>query len=431
MSHSNVALPLSSLTQDTNTAKTSLAPSSRMIKLSAAALSCILGAYGLLNESQFVATSDAVMSAYVLDVRTPTEGTVTDLPLTAGDFVHDGQVLGRVDNPLADHQHLDNLHITEEVARSNADSLTEEQATLEQQRSMLTVRAGQYTAAVRERLQHQVSEAVFTLSARREELAEADLELSRGRALHSVGIISNAAFDKVSSTQNLLTQEVRASEAQYAVVEAQQSAAKRGVLSEPGTNSDVTYSLQRADELSMKLAENARALASALAQARQAHLAVEAETRRDALLGTTELRAPSSGELWNLAAVNGEHVSSGAAILSLVDCSRQFLIADIPQDRIGSVVRNGRAYVKLSGETTERTGTVMTVSGDSSRDLNVKLAAKPLHNSYDSLATAVIRLDPVPGQKATSSACLVGRGARVRIPTTRTNILTHWIAERI
>ena len=396
-----------------------------------AACVAVLGTYGVLMDHQYVSTSDAVISTYVLDVRTPIEGTLEDVPSTAGDRVLAGAYLGRVGNALIDRQHLDNLRITAEAAQSAADSLAVEHSALEVMRRDLLARASLHTEATSTRLVQEVDGARLLLSAKRTALGEADAELERGRKLVGFGVISRAAFDKLVSAQAVLADEVRAQRAAVASLQAQLEAMHRGVLAEPGTNNDVAYSVQRADELRIKIAENARDLAAALAQAQEAHSAVAEETRRDGMLGSSEVRAPSAGVIWKLHAINGEHVQANAPVFSLVDCNRQFVLAEVPQDRVSTILLNSKAEIKLTGDAAQRTGTVMTVSGEPEKDVDSKLAATPVRRSTDALATVVIRLDAPVGADPHEASCLVGRTARVRIPTQPTNLVSLWLSQRI
>lgn len=389
------------------------------------------GLYGLASDSRYVSTTDAVVSAYVLDVRTPIEGVLRDVPATAGDDVGAGTVLAHVGNALVDRQHLDNLKMTEEVAQSRADALARERGQLEKLRDEMRSRVTLHTAATSKRLVQQMDEANGLLVAKQTALQEATLELNRGQALVGFGVISRAAFDKLQLTQVSRANEVRAQQAVLSSVETELGAARKGVLSEPGTYSDVAYSAQRADEVTIKLLENAGELEAAQAQAREAHRAVDVEKKRSVLMESSVLLAPSAGRLWKLHSVSGEHVEADAPVLSMVDCSRQFVIAKVPQDRISAVVLNGEAELKLTGESFSRAGRIMSVSGDSRNELDGKLAIAPTKHATEDLATVTIRLDAGPRQAGMNTPCLVGRTARVRIPTQPTRLFSLWLSQRL
>lgn len=107
-----------------------LAISRRVLKLTFAIVLCSAGAFGMFSECAYISTSNAVVSAQIADVRTPIEGTMSGLPLAAGKSVEANQLLGSVDDPRSDHQHLGNLRILENSDMSTVDALTAEQATL-------------------------------------------------------------------------------------------------------------------------------------------------------------------------------------------------------------------------------------------------------------------------------------------------------------
>lgn len=405
--------------------------SSRTVKISVAAIVGSIGLYGVLSERRYVSTSDAIISTYVLEVRTPIEGTLANMPLAEGDVVQAGQVLGEISNPLLDREHLDDLRSTEQIAQSTADSLDREQRSLEVMRTALISRSALHTAALSTRLEHDADQAASLLLEKKAALAEADRELARGQQLFDLGVISRTSYEQLVSAQQMLANDVSAQEAAYASIRTQGEASRHGIMSEPGTNNDVAYSIQRADEIAIKLTENRRTLDATLAQARQAHAQAEAETKRASLLGGSELRAPNAGLVWKLNAMNGEHVRADAPVLSIVDCERQFVLAEIPQDRVSTIDLNSPVQVKVTGEAAERMGTVVSLSGDSQRELNSKLAATPLRKPAGEASSVVIRLDRPTGSTTNSAPCLVGRTARVRIATQPTNPLSLWLSERM
>jgi multidrug resistance efflux pump len=223
----------------------------RFWKLGIAGGVLFAGAFGILSENKYVSTNDAVVSTYVLSVRTPVEGTVTGLPIAAGVNVQTGELLGQLDNPLSDHQHLDNLLTLKDAADSTAGAIINEQGVLNEQRSSLVTRAEEHATAVSERLNHQIIEAEHLLSVRQLALDQANTEASRARQLRDLGVVASADFEKLLSTQRIAAQELAGQQAELESVRSQALAASHGVLTEPGTSSDVSYSQQRADEISI------------------------------------------------------------------------------------------------------------------------------------------------------------------------------------
>ena len=415
------------------------AVSRRIVKIAFAATLCSAGAYGMLSDSTYISSSNAVISADIVDVRTPIDGVVSGLPLAVGSVVRAGQFLGNVENPRSDRQHLDNLLTLESSSKSTVNALSAERATLEEQQRALLARADIDSAAVGARLEEQATAAARTLSGLRLAVVEATIEFRRGEQLHDAGIISDAAFDRVRSVQLIAVEAVAAQQSTLASLRSQATDAAHGILAEPGDASDVSYSRQRADEIAIKLAENAGALTIARRQADEAQLNVEAETVRDGLMRQSVVDAPMDGVLWKINATNGEGLSSGSSILSMVNCSQQFVLAQVPQDRVPDVAIHREARIRLAGETEEREGRVMSVSGDALKRPDAKLAALPIEESSQQMATVLILLNTSwrgtsagyadRDARGESVSCFVGRTARVLIPTYSTNLAMRWMYE--
>jgi multidrug resistance efflux pump len=394
------------------------------LKVAVAAGVLCAGAFGVLSENRFISTSDAVVSTYVLAVRTPVEGTVTGLPLSSGVMVRQGQPLGQIDNPLADHQHLDNLKSLEEEAEATADAIESEQQALLAQRRRLVERSNNQIAAVQDRLNRELAEAEQLVQARQLEFDEAAREADRARQLHGLGVMSQADYDKIVSAEGVAARQLSAQKAEMESVKLQLASAARGILIEPGMDNDVPYSRQRADELSIRLADNARILTASLVRAQDAQNAVAEESGRTQLMEHSPLTSPIDALIWKLNAVNGEHAAAGDTVVSLVDCRRQFILAEIPQDRLPDVAVHQKATYRLAGEPNERTGTVLSVSGDSLGPDESSLAALPNKNSKKELALVLIAIEN-PSQGP--AECLVGRDARVLIPALPNNPVGRWL----
>jgi multidrug resistance efflux pump len=409
----------------------------RTLKIGFAVTLCSAGIFGMFSESAYISTSNAVISAFVVDVRTPIDGTISGLPIGPGSLIDANELLGSVNNPRSDRQHLDNLLTFENSARSTVEALTAERVLLQNQEDALLARAQIHSTAVASRLNQQSVEAERTLSGLQLALVEATTELRRAKQLLDNGILAKSEFDRISSAQAIAVEVVAAQQSNLTNIRAQATDATHGLLSEPGAVGDVSYSRQRADEIAIKLAENASALNVALGQSNEAHQNVEAETVRGGLMRQSNLRAPIQGLLWKVNATNGESTTSGSSVLTLVDCDRQFLLAQVPQDRVPAIALHREARIRLSGELEERTGTVISVSGDALKVPDPKLAALPFQESSQQMATVLIALDKKSAlqgiellertSQSRNSSCLVGRTARVLIPTFPTNLAARWV----
>lgn len=381
-----------------------------------------LGLCGMLSEQNYVSAPNAVVSAYVVSVRTPIDGIVSGLPTAAGGYVQEGEILGHVENPRTDQEHLENLRVVKEGAWSEARAIEVEQKELEKQRRELQWRASTYTKAVWERLQVKIKEDEGLLLAKQAGAKQAKRDLERGHLLRASGINSDAEVDKLETEYEVAQREAEAQEEALRATRAEAEAAKHGIFIEPGEN-EIGYSRQRADEIQLRLAEVNRNLTALKTQAESAEEELEKETRHTELMTKADLVSPISGLLWKVDAMNGERVGTGDTVGEYVECKQSFVLVEIPQDRVPEIGVGAEARVKLSGEFEERVGTIVSVSGDAQKDGNQKLAALPFREAKEQMAMVRVELNA----EGMQSECMVGRTARVLLATRGSSAMSRWI----
>jgi multidrug resistance efflux pump len=384
----------------------------RLLKLTVACGVLAAGVYAIWSAQGFVVTDNAVVTAYVTSLRVPIEGFVSAGHTQVGSEIGRGEILATVNNPRVDDQRLTALR--DRVHRLDLDkaAITRQRDKLEETWRDLTLRAENHRRAVIAQLSGEVEAAMTSLAGRRSESEQARRDYARKVALARSGTASGADLDKAHFASDALDYQAQSLAGQLSAVQARLDAAIRGVMIDAGGN-DVAYSAQRADEVRLRLAELDRALDTAVGEAEEAGAHLADETRRIDLLRSAEMAAPSAGMLWKVGSSNGERLAAGDTTAQLVDCGAAFLIASIPQSSYMDVVPGGEARFRLSGETAERTGTIVSVTGDASLIGDRNLAAVPadLHKS-----TAMVRI-AVPPSRNVAAECLVGRTAHVLLPT--------------
>ena len=398
----------------------------RWLKITASVGLLLAGAYGVFSEHEFIASSDALVSAYVVSIRTPIEGTVSGVSMTQGGNVRRGMVLGQVENARVDQQRIQTLRETEEEARLGAEALTSEVAALEGQRRDMLSRAQSHASGVSTRLHLQTMEAERLLAGKRAALDQATADLRRANLLHESGIVSNVDLERAQTQFDMAVHDEAAQRANLLAVRTEADAAAQGVMIEPGVN-DSVYSRQRADELNLHLIETRRALANLQAQANLAEADMEKETRRTDLMGHADMVSPISGVVWKVEAANGEQVAAGDSVAQIVDCGEQFVLVEVPQERVPDIVFGGRARLRLSGESAERAGRVLSVVEDPKKEGDRKLAALPAASSADARATVRLGFESGGADKdAGQQRCEIGRTARVLLPTNGRSLIARW-----
>jgi multidrug resistance efflux pump len=372
----------------------------------------LVGAVGTLVVGQTrVTTDNAVVSAYVVSLRTPIPGEVSGLGPHVGDTVRETDLLARVVNDRVSDEHL--VDLRSEVVRTKA-----ERAALENQRQALTTlratlvarsdayRAAQaaYTTAFSNEAQAQLTGGALRLELARRGMAR---KLNLGHA----GDAPVADVDTATTEARTAEADVTSRAAHLTYLRARQAAVGQGLYLDAGGN-DVTYSTQRIDEVDLRLADIDRTSAELAAAEATADTRLAAEEHRFEALSRADLTLPAGGMVWKLAVSNGERIGDGETLAQVVNCGASFIVASIPQRQFSSVEVGSLAQFRLAGEAGEQSGRVLSVTGDSSVAIDRNLAATP---AADPATTAVVRIE-VPPSGNNGTACLVGRTARVLLP---------------
>ena len=395
-----------------------IANPTRILKVGLAVVAVATGCYAILAQQGFIASENAVVSAYVIALRTPIEGYVSGERAVIGQEVTQGAVLATVTNPRVDDQHLQDLRDRLQRLELDRAAILRERDALRAMLADLRQRAETYRDALVARLSGQATATRMSLVADLAQREQARRDYARKAALVQSGAASLAELDRTRYAFERLDGEAQAQAGQLAAVQAQLDAAARGVTTDPGAN-DVAYSTQRADEVRIRLAELDRELDNNGADSEVARSLQASEAQRIALLHAATMSAPSTGMLWKVGASHGERLSTGDMTAELVDCRAAFLVATIPQNAYSHIALGSQARFRLAGETNERTGRVLSVTGDTSLIGDRNLAAVP---ATEHKPSAIVRIE-VPASRNSAADCLVGRQARVLLPSAGDSVL--------
>ncbi len=387
-------------------------PRRRMgVKIIAAGIVLGVGCTAIISNNAHVVSDNAVVSSYTTSLRAPISGYVAGLQAKVGDMVVGGSVFARLSEPRVDNRHLTELGSQLRKFIADREAREHERDRLKQQFDALLDRAKQYDRAAVQFTSLQVVEAEHQSEAKGFTRDYFRRDYDRKNALGKNGNASVADVEKAWSIAEQYSADTLADILRIAYLRIEAQAARDGVLLNGGSN-DVSYSQQRADEIAIRLTEVDRDIATLATAAAETRIQLEAEQRRISALQAADLIAPSSGMLWRLGATFGERIGVGDTVAELVDCKQVFVVDVIPQENYPDVALGSSARVRLAGESTDRIGHVVSVTGDVNSTNQHNLAAVP-PLPHSSTVVAWIALNPT--HEATSE-CLVGRTARVILP---------------
>lgn len=365
-----------------------------------------------------IASNNAVISTNLVSLRTPIEGAVSGVPNRVGSMVERGALIAHIVNPRVNDEHLVDLraHQTRtefdlKGAEANRDALSSLQADLMRRDAM-------HIKVNTERLASLVDEAEKTMAALTAKQAQAQNDVDRRLPLEASGVVTKAEMHRLRSTLEAARQDAAAKAARLAALRTEAKAAAQGVLTGNTGGTDKSYSAQRADEIAIQLSSLNKAISTLRAEASETKSRLAAEQRRVDLWHSADIVAPSAGMIWKLGAADGERLGIGDMVAEIVDCSAPFLLVAIPQDRFSDVEVGGVALFRLSGERTERAGTVVSVTGHGDLTQGVHYAVMPLDEPLTAIATVALPRVENSSQENSGHECLIGRSARVLLPAT-------------
>ncbi len=392
-------------------------PWTRLAKIGGAAAVLAIGAYAVLSDQFAIVSDNAVVSAYTISLRTPIDGLVGGRPMKIGDLVRRSSLVATVTNDRVDDQHLVDLRAHLARARAELAAVSAEMEGLKSLSAILKQRADEYKAASTARLRGSVTEALDLLVALNYRRDEAKQTLDRSSSLAERGFASTADLDRAKANFGSLFSQAAAQSGRLASLEAQLTAIKSGIVTEPGST-DVAYSQQREDEIAIRLQDLMQQRQFIVSDVNETATRLAEEEAQVAKLRTATTLAPTSGMIWKVSASPGERINAGEPIAEVVDCAAAFIIADVPQTRVPDIEVGSKAEFLISGETAKRYGQVVSVTSDAT-DGDRNLAAIPFEERG---ATATVRIQ-IDGDKG----CFVGRRARVVLPSDGPGLLTRLI----
>ncbi|WP_395664648.1 HlyD family efflux transporter periplasmic adaptor subunit [Methylocella sp.] len=397
-----------------------LAPQKRRLspyfKTTGALLLIGLGVYSIAREQGFVASDNAVVSTRVISLRAPIDGVAAHVVGAVGAMARQGERLVEIANPRFEDRTVVELRETLKRLTAQREAAKSDRAALETLAAELARRATIHKSANVERLDGLIAEADRMLQALDARRAQAQADLDRAAPLAARAIVSRAAEEKFRIALAAAAHDVEAQQGRLDALRAESKAARAGVLSSPG-GIDVSYSAQRADQTAMEIAHLTRVVADHDAEAKMIAARLKNEERLAAQARSAELVAPVSGMIWRLGASDAERLGAGDMAVELVDCAAPTLLVSVPQDRFSDVKIGAKARFRLSGETIEREGTVLSIAGQGDLGEKGHYAAMPMAERGPTIIAQIGMTADMKTLDGAPEPCLIGRTARALLPT--------------
>jgi hypothetical protein len=364
---------------------------------------------------------DAVVSAPLIPIRAPINGRVRIGEAVApGGAVHAGQILFTLADDQVDERALVDvqarLATIGEAAQTNARRMT----VLKGKQFILQQRASLYRDATVQRPAAMLAEAEAAHGSAQIQLSLSRIELARTRDLAARGVQSRARLGEAETVAGRAAFEVERLGTHTEQLQAELGSARRGVVIGDGF-ADAPYSLQRLDEMTMRVSDLTTEQ-NALGRTRRElteRLAAEEETPhaaarggRDKLRGRPGLEPGRGRRGPGVARRRAGRIRRLQPYLRRGDAARARL-------RGGTAGRHGpRAALERHGGAA-RHGALAPRRWGRRHD---ELRAASIEQVRSGLMTVVVDVDPAALARHSAGACQLGRSSKVCWELRRSNL---------
>lgn len=362
-------------------------------------------------------SSNAVINAWIVPVRSSFEGCVTRPPPPVGTLVSPGEFVARVENPWASRRTL----VALEAERA---TLTDSLAALESEKSQLL--------ALQERLQQNLA-AYRSLAA--EHLAAtrlgAEAEIQNAQANVDYFDVELQISTSLAETRLATVQEVRERQLQTAVwdgkLKVANAALERCDHSRLALDHDVflewgvdsPHSRRLADQLVVEIEERSRMIAETRSKREQIAVQIEAEKEEWERAHVQEIVTPVRGVVWRNLTPDVSHADKYSELLQILSSEKIFVEAVLTRQEydlveVGDPVEirlYRRPFFQLTGSVTHKLG--------SGADMEDRLVAADVVTTSEYEFRVYVRLDRLPPGAAAENFYHVGQRVSVRFLTVR------------
>ncbi len=351
-------------------------------------------------------STEAIINARLITLRAPIEGQIARLTSVAvGAELPAGTAVLAIFNPRADRGRLDSLTQLASELEGEIKSLGARRDALQALHQDHTTHAEAFRAGRIAQLTSRMAETRSDIAAATARNEEAQQALERAQALADAGTGTVVALERARRDATVAAQTLEALGHRRNTLDVELNALGRGIFVGDSYN-DRPQSLQRADDITLRLSEISADVAQRQARLVTLKAELAAERERYAQRSTAALVAPTGGSVWEVMTAPGESVVLGQDLVRLLDCSGLVVTATVGEAAYNNLFVGQSAKFRFRGESADFKGRVISLTGVATAPAN--LAIQPA-----ALAKEPYRVTVALPELAKAGRCSVGRTGRV------------------
>jgi biotin carboxyl carrier protein len=388
----------------------------RLVRVFLAIALIVVGAWAFLPHLAFRIAPTAFVNSELVRVTAPIAGRLSpDLP-RRGEIIDRSMTVNLVEALSSDRRHLLDLEQQSAVAKDRAELAKRQLADINAADGDLRTRIESYRSGTIQRLDQEVVEAQAEKAACLAENEQRRNVRSRLEELAKSGYTPQLRSAEAFATQEANAGRCEMADARIQRLKVERDSARKGIFIANGA-SDAPYSQQQSDRLALRRQELETEILQQTSIAKQLTAEVAEERGRLDRIGHSDVVLPADHVVWSVLASPGSTVTEGQTIFDLADCTRRFVVVDLPEREFERIKPNAPAEVRLFGGDEWRQGKVRQVIGSAARTDDRLLAAQVPHPTASSI-TVEVELLQDRSEAEHSGFCNIGRLAEVRFQRT-------------
>ncbi len=365
----------------------------------------------LVKYLQTYVVRNAVVTAFLFEVRAPVDGTVKSLKVKPGTIIPEDSPAIVLHNPRVPRGGIDTLKARHRAIQDKLGFYRNQLSMLERRMKDCHTRLTHYQSLIETDLDLTASLLEARQAGEKARRHEAARNLERSRNMQDPYKLSQTELDRIEADFHDAEARLKATEAAL-----KQTLHRREMVTDDLFLSDLSDSVIRIqahmDSLVLEIMACTRRIKDSEIDLATIETSLEAAVSDHDRLSNAAIHLPDTSVVWDVAAVKGMELSRGDRILAYIDRSRLMLDVVMDDSTLEWIYPGQAARIRLFGSSEFLDGSVVRVAGSGSDRQEEQLAAQVKKKSVRD-GRVLVSMDAPHLYGDVSRFCGVGRTAYV------------------
>lgn len=386
----------------------------QVVRITVGTMLLCLVAYIYIPHMIYTISSNAVINAKSIIIRSPIEGNLIFGPPNIGTELKEGDIIAKIHNSNIDRESVEELN-TDLISFSGLlEYLEKEKSNLYKLNEFLLKDMEYYKKSLEEYIFFQIKEEELRVEEIEQSLKESELELKRETDLKKKGFTSNSKYEDSLYKKIRFEKELKQAKVKVERLKVDQKRIKEGLFINFDGRREVPYQKQRMDDITMRISTINTQENEHKSRVENIKRRLSIEKKRIERLTYHEIKAPSMSVIWRSFLSPGSIVGAKNPVVEILDCSNVYVDMSVHERFFEKINPGHIAEVKVVGSKKMIKGRVVGIRGGnlSSKSASGSFVAKiPIKHHKE--MQVLIKIDESELKKSKGDFCHVGRNAKV------------------